>query len=125
MSNERLNSISIEKNAEESDILPLIEKLDFLDIQILRKFYMTGKEFPSDSQPYCFPILFQEMKANHQLKIGMEALRKRLNNLVRMGLLEKVKKSNPTNYVPIKEKEKQVKIIIMKFFVIHGLSKFL
>lgn len=124
-----LINISEKENIEKSDVIEKItefaEKLDFIDIQILRKFYMTGKEFPNDTQPYCFPLLYKEMKVNNRLKIGVEALRKRLNNLVKLGLLEKVKHSNPTGYRPIKEKVNFVRGIIIKFFILNGLTKFL
>lgn len=103
----------------------LAEKLDFLDIQLLRKFYMVEKKHPFDSQPQCFPILYQEMKTCHKIKIGVEGLRKRLDNLVGLGLLEKIKHSNPCNYSPVNEKEAFVKGTIMKFFLINGLSNFL
>ena len=87
--------ILIEKNEQASEkINELIEKLDFLDIQILRKFYMTNEKFPNDSQPYCFPILYREMKTQHKIKIGSEALRKRLDTLTKLGLLQKIKHSN-------------------------------
>jgi hypothetical protein len=102
----------------------LAERLDFLDIQILRKFYVTGKEFPYDTEPFCFPILFREMKTNLHLKIGIEALRKRLNNLVRLGLILKIRQSNPTNYVPAKGLEQMIRAIITKFFLINGVTKF-
>ena len=106
-------------------VFEFAEKMDFLDIQILRKFYVTGKEFPHDTQPFCFPILFREMKVNHHLKIGIEALRKRLNNFVDMEMLEKVKESNPTNYMPVAGKEQFVRAVVTKFFLIHGLTKFI
>lgn len=114
------NAVDIEKIS-----LNFATKLDFIDVQILRKFYVTGKEFPNDTAPYCFPILYREMKENGQLKIGMEGFRKRLDNLVRVGFLEKIKLSNPTNYMPRKGKENLVRAIIVKFFLIHGLTKFL
>ncbi|MEM7818818.1 MAG: hypothetical protein QW403_01575 [Candidatus Aenigmatarchaeota archaeon] len=121
-----MDNISIEKNLEMKDeILSLIERLDFIDIQILRKFYMTGKEFPNDTQPYCFPLLYSELKNTHHFKIGIEALRKRLNKLVKMNLLVKVKHSNPTSYEPLRGKENFVRAIIIKFFMINGLMKFL
>lgn len=101
------------------------ERLDFLDIQILRKFYMTGKEFPFDSQPFCFPILYRDMKVNLHLKIGMEALRKRLDNLVKIGLIEKIRHSNPVVYSPAAKKSAFIRATITKFFLINGLSKFL
>lgn len=106
-------------------VIALAERLDFLDVQLLRKFYMNGKEQPFDLQPYCFPMLYNEMKVNHKIKIGIEALRKRLDNLVKLSLIEKVRHSNPTNYGPRTEKTYFVRAIITKFFVINGLTKFL
>jgi hypothetical protein len=124
---ESVMNISVESVEKDVDFVinDLVERLDFLDIQILRKFYTTGKDFPLDTQPYCFPILYKEMKEVHHLKIGLEALRKRLDVLVRVGLLGKVGSSNPTNYIPAKEKEQFVRAVIMKFFLINGLTKFL
>jgi len=119
-------STKVETGADETDkINYFAEKLDFLDIQILRKFYSTGKEFPNDCQPYCFPVLYSEMKVERRLKIGLEALRKRLENMVGLGLLEKVRNSNPTNYYPIRNKEGILRAVIMKFFLINGLTKYL
>ncbi len=128
MSNENLLvNVSENENIENpiEKISELAEKLDFIDVQILRKFYMTGKPFPNDTQPYCFPLLYKEMKTSNRLKIGMEALRKRINKLVKLKLLEKVKHSNPTSYKPIKEKVEFVRGVILKFFILNGLTKFL
>ena len=61
-----------QKNIEDK-ILGLAERLDFIDVQIIRKFYVTGKDFPHDTQPFCFPILYREMKVSNHLKIGIEA----------------------------------------------------
>ena len=109
----------------ETTVSLLAEKLDFLDVQILRKFYMTNREFPLDTQPYCFPILYREMKETNRLKIGKEALRKRLGNLTECGFIEKVGRTNPANYEPVSGREKIVRAVIMKFFMIHGLTKFI
>ena len=122
--------VSIKQKIEEFEdvekkILWLAEKLDFTDIQILREFYMTGKPFPNDTKPWCFPILYQEMKKNHRVKIGLEAFRKRLDKLVSLGLLEKIKNSNPVSYLPVNRKESFIRMVITKFFLIHGLTRFL
>lgn len=114
-----------DKNVDFEAAVALAERLDFLDIQILRKFYMNGREQPFDLQPYCFPMLYNEMKVNHKIKIGVEALRKRLNNLTRLGILEKIRHSNPTNYNPLVDKSYFIQAVITKFFVINGLTKFL
>lgn len=120
---------SLDKNIEtkglENVLVDFVDRLDFLDVQLLRKFYATGKDFPLDTQPHCFPILFKEMKDAHHLQIGPEALRKRLDNLVRVGLLNKIRNSNPTNYIPVIGKEQLIRAMIMKFFLMHGLTKFL
>jgi hypothetical protein len=108
-----------------NDIVLLTERLDFLDIQLLRKFYIVDREPPFDTQPYCFPVLYHEMKVANQIKIGMEALRKRLNNLVKLGLLEKIKHSNPVCYVPVNGRGEFVKMIIKRFLFINGLINFL
>ena len=118
---------SVQEKTEEKvdNIITLAEKLDFFDVQLLRKFYMTGKDFPYDTQPHCFPILFLEMKVNHKISIGSEALRKRLDNLTKIGLLEKINRSNPANYSPVKGLEQIVRAMITRFFTINGLTKFL
>jgi len=121
----KLAAEQVMKSDFEQATMLLAEKLDFLDVQILRKFYMTGKDFPFDTQPFCFPILYREMKDSHRLKIGMEALRKRLNVLMKAGFLEKVSGSSPTNYLPTAGKEQLVRAIVTKFFLINGLTKFL
>jgi hypothetical protein len=107
------------------EMFALIDRLDLIDVIVLKKFYATGKNFPFDTQPYCFPILYKEMKENNNLKICMEALRKRLDVLVKAKLLEKINNSNPTNYIPINGKETFVRLLITKFFVLSGLAKFL
>ena len=127
MSDETILSETIRQveSGEMDQINSFAERLDFLGVQLLRKFYSTGKVFPNDCQPFCFPLLYQEMRTSHQLKIGLEALRKRLDNLVRLGLLDKIKNSNPTNYYPIRGKEAFMRAVIMKFFLVNGLSKYL
>lgn len=129
MSNvELLGDASVEKEVgkEEVDYINLFaEKLDFIDIQLLRKFYTTGKEFPNDCQPYCFPVLYAELRGSKQIKIGLEALRKRLDNLTKLVLLTKVRNSNPTNYYPIRGKERFLRAVIVKFFLLNGLTKYL
>lgn len=122
-----LLEVSVEENAESVslDLISLTERLDFLDIQLLRKFYMVNKEYPFDTQPYCFPVLYLEMKVANQIKIGMEALRKRLDNLVNLGLLEKIRHSNPVNYGPLSGQEKFVRAVITRFLFVNGLMTLL
>jgi hypothetical protein len=115
----------IEQIGNLDEIISLVERLDFLDIQLLRRFYMCGKEFPFDTQPHCFPILYQEMKTVQKIKIGSEGLRKRLDALVGLGLLNKVGGANPVVYSPQMGRVGFVRGVITKFFLINGLMKFL
>ena len=120
----KLEKTEMLKEDFEGSVLLLAERLDFLDVQLLRKFYMTGKDFPFDTQPYCFPILYREMKESHRIKIGVEGLRKRLVGLAKNGFIRRVGRTNPANYEPIRGREKVVRAAIMKFFMINGLSRF-
>jgi len=116
----------IEVNQAKSfeDIISIVDRLDFIDIQIIRKFYLFKSGY-FNSQPYCFPILYKEMKGSGQIKMGVEGFRKRLENLVKIGLLKKVKHSNPTIYLPVEENKELVFAIIKRFFFINGLEQFL
>lgn len=105
--------------------IELAERLDFFDIQILRKFYLNGKEYPFDSQPHCLPILYRDMKLTHQIKVGLNAFRYRINNLVKLGLLERISRSNPAVFAPVGNKGDFIRLIIGKFFLLNGLIKFL
>lgn len=117
-------NISIEQDIQKT-VSEFAEKLDFLDIQLLRKFYVTNSPFPYDTQPYCFPLLFKEMREVHKIKIGSEALRKRLDNLTKVGLIDKIRNSNPANYSPVRGRENFVRATIAKFFMLSGLQKYL
>jgi|YelNatPaOPRAMG01_1025707.scaffolds.fasta_scaffold01259_32 hypothetical protein len=110
------------KNLE--DIISIVDRLDFTDIQIIRKFYLL-KSGCFNSQPYCFPILYKEMKNSGQIKMGVEGFRKRLENLVRIGFLKKVKRSNPTIYLPVEENKEIVLAVIKRFFFVNGLEQYL
>jgi hypothetical protein len=103
----------------------ILERIDFLDVLILKKFYATGREFPNDTQPYCLPILYKELKEQNNVKISLEGLRKRLNSLVKIGLLNKIERTNPSIYYPVRDKEEFVRKIIIKFFERFGFENFL
>jgi len=102
----------------------LAERLDLTDVLILRKFYFNKRDSTSSTVPYCFPLLYKEMKEVHKMKIGIEALRKRLKVLLDIGLLVKVERSNPSSYLPVEEKTMFVKAVIIKFGLINGFTNF-
>ena len=103
-------------------VLSLAERLDFVNIQILRKFYATGEDFPNDTRPHVFSLLYMEMKDSQKIRIGIEALRKRLDGLVLMGLLQKIGRSNPTSYYPVKGLEQSVRAVIKRFVINNNLT---
>jgi len=100
----------------------IIERIDFIDIIVLKKFYFTEKGFPNDMEVYCLPVLVKELKNVHNINLTKDAIRKRLLKLVKIGLLEKVKNSNPSIYLPIEEKKEFVEKLIKTFIIRSGLQ---
>ena len=117
---EKINIETIKEKKDEIFLNKIVERLDFYDILILKKFYLTEKKFPNDVQAYCFPILYKELQTQNSFKLTQEALRKRLKVLIKLGLLEKIKGTNPSLYLPVREKENFVRNLIKKFFSIYG-----
>lgn len=106
----------------EDKILDLAGRLDFTNIQILRKFYATGETFPNDTKPHVFSVLYMEMKNSQSIPIGVEALRKRMDSLVSAGLLLKIGRTSPACYYPVKGIEQSVRAVIKRFMMNNGLS---
>ncbi|MCS7094022.1 MAG: hypothetical protein RMJ18_02475 [Candidatus Aenigmarchaeota archaeon] len=99
--------------------LNFVLKFDVITIKILQKFY--GKEI----DPLTTDLNSFDLKKLHKLleieglKINIETLRKRLDNLVSLGFLEKVS-TYPRIYMAVREIEKvkniQSKITMLKSF---------
>lgn len=116
MSNlESLINVSIEKDIkskvedELEELSGFILHLDIIMIRILQKFYRSGLSFPSDTTCYYVQQLQSELN-REGLKMELETLRKRLDTLVRIRLLEKVE-TYPRIYMPIREVERVQKIV--------------
>lgn len=103
-------------------VFALAERLDFINIQILRKFYSTGLPFPNDTQPHVFSMLYMDMRDTSRITIGLEAFRKRLDFLASAGLISKVARSNPASYHPKRGLEQSVRAVIARFMMNHGLN---
>ncbi len=124
--NELINRIDTTIWEEKTDVLKIstiIDKLDLLDLSILRKFYVAGKE-PFDIKPYCLPVLYSEMKKNG-LKICRRSFEYRLKKLVKLGLLKKVERTNPSIYEPMFEIKTFVRKLIFLVLAKNGLDQFL
>ncbi|MCS7123223.1 MAG: hypothetical protein RMJ17_01445 [Candidatus Aenigmarchaeota archaeon] len=106
-------------------LINLIERMDKIDIILLKKFYFTSKDFPNDMQVYAFPILIKELREVHKVSLTDDAIRKRLKKLCELGLLEHVKNSNPSIFLPIEEKKNFVEELIKQFISYIGLEIFI
>jgi len=95
----------------------LIARLDKTDIMLLRYFYVTGKPFPDDTMGYVLKILVDEYKVRHGTgkDLSYSALRKRLENLRALGLVEKIPRTNPAIYNPIDPIANDVRRMILRF----------
>lgn len=111
--NSSLANVSVEKENKIEDVFDglnsFILHLDIVMIRILQKFYKSGLSFPSDTNCYYVQQLQSELN-REGLKIELETLRKRLDLLVKIRLLEKVE-TYPRIYMPIRDVEKVQKII--------------
>ena len=107
---------------KELDLVGLVERLDKLDVLILKKFYVTNEEFPSDIKLYAFPILFKELKEIHNIKLTEDAIRKRLKKLCEIGLITQVKNSNPSIFLPKDGMKEKVKELIRLYISYLGLE---
>lgn len=108
-----LINISLEKNIESEskseEINSFVLGFDIITIRILQKFYKNGMSFPNDTTCYYIQQLFTEI-TREGLKIELETLRKRLEYLVKIQLLEKVE-TYPRIYMPVKNVERVQKLI--------------
>lgn len=91
---------------EEKDVkvLNIFLNFDVINFKILEKFYFTPSKFPSDTNCYYLQQLFSELKTEG-IDINLETLRKRLEGLVKLGLIEKVK-TYPRIYMPVRNVKK-------------------
>jgi len=96
-------SFSVSENIG-AEISSLLSHFDVITVRVLQKFYKTGDKFPNDVNCYYVSQLHAELM-REGLKIEIETLRKRLDVLVKLGFLEKVK-TYPRLYMPVRNVEK-------------------
>lgn len=85
------------------DVAGLAERLDRMDILLLKQFYHTGQPHPNDTICHVLRLLVDSLQRSRGplAKLSYGAIRYRLENLVALGLLGKVHGSNPAAYVPL------------------------
>ncbi|MEM5879451.1 MAG: hypothetical protein QXU74_03095 [Candidatus Aenigmatarchaeota archaeon] len=107
-----LINISIQEKIEsKKELTSIFLNFDIVTIRVLQKFYFNNEEFPNDINSYYIQQLFSELKSEG-LQINLETLRKRLESLVKLNLIEKVE-TYPRIYMPVKDVER-VRNLLMK-----------
>jgi hypothetical protein len=96
---------SVQENIEsKKEVFSVFLNFDVIMIKILQKFYFNEKIFPADTTCYYVQQLFSELRSDG-LRINLETLRKRLEVLVKLNLIEKVD-TYPRIYVPVRDVER-------------------
>jgi hypothetical protein len=109
----RLINISVEKNIK--DDFSFFASFDITMIKIIQKFYGDGLDPVSGNlNTFCTQQLYRLLR-EEGLKISLEGLRKKLDFLVKIGFLEKVK-TYPRIYMPVNsiEKIERIQLTIQK-----------
>jgi len=110
---------SLEIKAEEKIDLTILSKFDVINVKILQKFYgKTIDPFSGEINSYDVKTLHEFLK-REGLKINIETLRKRLDNLVTLNFLEKVD-TYPRIYTAVRDLEK-IKIIQSKIMMLRSI----
>jgi hypothetical protein len=109
---------SLEIKAEEKIDFTILSKFDVINVKILQKFYgKTIDPFSGEINSYDVKTLHEFLK-REGLKINIETLRKRLDNLVSLNFLEKVD-TYPRIYSAVRDLEK-IKIIQSKIMLLRS-----
>ena len=84
------------------DVRALAARLDRADILLLRQFYVTGSPNPNDTVPHILRVLVDTVQrgGGPVSRLSYGAIRYRLENLVALGLLGKIARTNPAAYCP-------------------------
>ena len=84
------------------DVPALAARLDRADILLLREFYATGRPYPDDTDSHVLRLLADRVRRGSGPLAGLSygAIRYRLENLVALGLVGRVPRTNPAIYYP-------------------------
>jgi len=85
------------------DVPALAARLDRADVLLLREFYLTGRPYPDDTETHVLRLLADRVRrGNGPLgRLSYGAIRRRLENLVSVGLLGRIAHTNPAAYYPL------------------------
>ena len=104
------------------DVRALAVRLDREDVLLLREFYATGRPCPDDTAPHVLRVLTD--RVHHQrgplARLSYGAIRCRLENLVALGLVGHIPKTNPAVYYPLDwaiEPARRIMLLVAADFV--------
>jgi hypothetical protein len=88
--------------------------MDREDVLLLREFYHTGFPYPDDTISHVLRLLVDKVhrRKGPLEKLSYSAIRQRLENLVALGLLGRIPRTNPAVYYPLDVMVEHVKRII-------------
>jgi hypothetical protein len=107
-----------EQESVELDVRAMAARLDRTDILLLRQFYLTRSPYPHDTQGHVLRLLVDKLRRNGELaekRLSYSAIRHRLENLVTMGLLGTITRTNPKIYYPLDNLVQPVRRVIFYF----------
>jgi len=91
----------------------LLDRLDSIDIRMLKKFYMAGPK-PFDMSPYVQITLTNELKKNG-ISLSVKAVALRLGKMIDFGLISQ-SKTTPKIYLP----KEDLKPFVRKLIAIYS-----
>ena len=100
------------------DVRAVAARLDRTDILLLRQFYLTRSPCPHDTQGHVLRLLVDRVQRNSEFagkRLSYSAIRHRLENLVALGLLGKIPRTNPKIYYPLDHLVQPVRRVIFYF----------
>lgn len=99
------------------DVEALADRLDRRDVLLLREFYYTGRDVPNDTRSHVLRLLADRLgrSAGPLAGLSYAAIRYRLENLVALGLIGRIRRTNPAVYYPHDALAPQVRRVIARF----------
>ena len=84
---------------------------------LLKEFYYTGEPYPHDTTPQILRVLVNTLTRGDGplARRSYSSIRRRLENLVALGLIGKIARTNPAAYYPLDWARHPVRRIIQLF----------
>jgi len=108
----------LESEEVELDVAAIAAKLDRIDVLLLRQFYYVRGSSSRSTAPQILKLLVDKLQRDAGLvgtTLSYSAIRRRLNNLVALGLLKEMAHTNPKSYWPHDHLVGQVRRLIFYF----------